>query len=289
MYHRKFKIYIMENRLNAVINNINTKERFLLSVYDLNQGEYLYKYYPAPQILEAYQTGENFFEHLKTKGHHFLCIKSHLRRGTGKMKVAEPLTINFNTEMKTEKPVEQSNTQLLEPIPQQALNAVPIQSNPTHFFDSFGLGAPQVMELMVKKQEADRLTIENSELRADNRSLKEKNENYREEILKEKYNYEKEKEKKSSTHSLIGQLAGSLPTIMNYLSPMPTAEGLNGSQKEDFGSEIKNNFVITIKQLDDATVSLLNDILKTSATKTEFYDDMIVLLTKHDLWKKSEV
>lgn len=275
----------MENRLNAIIDNINTKERFLLSVYDLNQGEYLYKYYPAPQILEAYQTGENFFESLKTKGHHFLCIKSHLRRGTGKMKVAEPLTIKLSNELETEKPVQEINTQLSQPIPQQALEAVPIQTKPTHFLDSFGLGAPQVMELMVKKQEADRLTIENSELRADNRSLIEKNENYREEILKNKYDYEKEKDKKNTTNTILGHLAGSLPTIMSYISPMPNADGLNGAQKQDFGSELKNNFSESIKQLDDDIISTLIHIVNASVVHSEFCKNLFELLEKYPLPK----
>ncbi|WP_309607754.1 hypothetical protein [Flavobacterium sp.] len=275
----------MENRLNAIIDNINTKERFLLSVYDLNQGEYLYKYYPAPQILEAYQTGENFFESLKTKGHHFLCIKSHLRRGTGKMKVAEPLTINFNDTMKTEKAHDENTATPLELIPSTAIDAVPMQPKPTHFLDSFGLGAPQVMELMVKKQDAERLTIENSELRADNRSLKEKNENYREEILKAKYDYEKEKDKKNSTHALIGQLAGSLPTIMSYISPMPTADGLNGAKKEEYDSEIKKNFAESIKKLDDDTLSTLIHVVNASVIHSEFCKNLFELLEKYPLPK----
>ena len=38
--------------VNTIINKIDTDKRFLLSVFDLDTGTYLYKYQPATKILE---------------------------------------------------------------------------------------------------------------------------------------------------------------------------------------------------------------------------------------------
>ena len=38
--------------VNIIINKIDTDKRFLLSVFNLDSGLYLYKYYPATKILE---------------------------------------------------------------------------------------------------------------------------------------------------------------------------------------------------------------------------------------------
>jgi hypothetical protein len=269
----------MIGKLDTIIEKINTEERFLLSVFDTQSGRYLYKYYPAQKILAEFQTGENFFESLNEKGHKNLKLYSHLRNGSGKIKLAEPIDVNFT--------VPTQNEAMIEPTTTIVTHA--LASNPVHYPSDisglFGLGAPQVMELMVKKNEADRLTIENAELRADNRSLKEQNEKYREEILKEKYDYQKEKDKKGNTHALIGQLAGSLPAIMSYIKPATPNEGLNASQEIDYGSPIKNNFIQGVKQTDDDTLTMLAIILSNSNTNIEFSNELILLLKKYNLWQ----
>jgi hypothetical protein len=270
----------MIGKLDTIIEKINTEERFLLSVFDNKAGRYLYKYYPAQKIVAEFQTGENFFESLNEKGHKNLKLYSHLRNGSGKVKLAEPIDVNFTEPTQSDAII----APITPTIVSKALVPNPI-NYPNDISGLFGLGAPQVMELMVKKNEADRLTIENAELRADNRSLKEQNEKYREEILKEKYDYQKEKDKKGDTHALIGQLAGSLPAIMSYIKPTSPSEGLNASQSMDYGSPTKNSLVESIKQIDDDTLTMLAIIINNSNTNAEFSNELINLLKKYNLWQ----
>jgi hypothetical protein len=267
-------------KLDAIIEKINTEKWLLLSVFDHQSKTNLYKYHPATAILAEFGSGENFFESLNEKGHHHLTVSAHLKNGTGKIKATEPVEVQFGAPIENEPFLEIEHQQ---PTP-KAIQEMTSKSAPMDISGLFGLGAPQIMELMVKKHEADRLTIENSELRADNRSLKDKNEQYREEILKDKYDYQKEKEKKGDTHALIGQIAGSLPAIMQYIKPNPS-EGLSASQPLDYGSPTKNSFVQNLPQIDDATLLLLVSILNNMNTNTSFSNELITLLKKHQLWQ----
>jgi hypothetical protein len=276
----------MIGKLDSIIHNINNDSRFLLSVFDIQKNTSLYRFFEATRILEMYGSAENFFEELNANGHHHLRLSSHIKNGTGKKKIAESIEVNFTSQLK-DKSFEEPVQKIQEPQetrPVQSFNSYPAMPMGNDLFSTFGLGAPQVMELMVKKNEADRLTLENSELRADNRSLKEQNEKFREEMLKEKYDYQKEKDKKGDTHALIGQIAGSLPAIMNYIKPV-SAEGLNASQSIDYGSPTKNSFVEGIKQIDDDSLLMLASILSNSNTNTAFSNELINLLKKYKLWQ----
>lgn len=137
---------------------------------------------------------------------------------------------------------------------------------------------------VLKKQESERLTLEVSELKADNRNLKEQNEKYREELLKDKYDYQREKEKKGDTTALIGQIASSLPAIMEYMKPT-AASGLNAPQVIDFGSEAKNNFAQKLKTIDDDFLNVLSIIATELATNTPFLEEQIALISKYQLWQ----
>jgi hypothetical protein len=267
-------------KLDAIIAKINTEKRLLLSVFDHQSQTNLYKYYPATAILTEFESGENFFESLNEKGYRHLTVGAHLKNGTGKIKAIEPVEVQFGVSIENESSLVMEHQQ---PSHKPSQVATP-KPTPMDVTGLFGLGAPQIMELLVKKHEADRLTLENSELRADNRSLKDKNEQYREEILKDKYDYQREKEKKGDTHALIGQIAGSLPAIMQYIKPNPS-EGLSASQPQDYGSPAKNSFVQNLPQIDDATLLLLVSIWNNMNTNTAFSNELVTLLKKHQLWQ----
>lgn len=277
----------MNGKLDTIIYNINHDKRFLLSIFDQKNNESLYRFYEATRILKEFGSGENLFEHLNANGHHELRISSHLKNGTGKRKIAETFTVNFAPQVQPDPITTVPKVHETPIIPMENPSLLPapiVKSAQPDMLSTLGLGAPQVMELMIRKNDADRLTLENSELRADNRTLKEQNEKFKEEILKDKYDYEKDKDKKTNTHALIGQIAGSLPAIMNYIKPNQS-EGLGGSQPYDYGSEIKNGFAEGIKQIDDSSLMMLSNILNTSSTNPVFSNELIELLKKYKIWQ----
>lgn len=271
----------MIGKLDNVIHKINTERLFIVSVFDLDKGMYLYKYYGAPRLLNEFGSGENFFEHLNEKGHTNLNIASYMKNGSGKLRDAEPINVNFEELPNSDEPTtnELSQTNL-----STTMTTLPITPTPPQDVASlFGLGAPQVFDLMIKKNDAERLTLEVSELKSENRVLKQENEKFREELLKDKYDYQKEKDKKGDTHALIGQITSSLPSIMEYMKPSDKASGLNAPHKTDFGSELKNNFVASIDQIDDATLKVLIDVANTCIADEHFTQEFTTLLKKFKL------
>ncbi|WP_395077742.1 hypothetical protein [Flavobacterium sp.] len=296
---------MIKDKLNATIYNINNDIRFLISILDLKNNKSLYRFYEATRIIKEFGSGENFFEYLNAEGYHDLRISSHIKNGTGKKKIADTYTATIIPKgqivpveavaetVETPQSLETSETTEIfekDPIPMETIPMIPeppIQPKPTmalDMFSNFGLGAPQIMELMVKKSEAERLLVENSELKTEVKTLREKNEINRETILQDKYNYDKEKDKKTSNSEILGQLAGSLPTILNYISPN-AGDGLGGTKPTDYGSETKNNFAEQINSIDDETLKLLTVMVETWSNNPQFSDELIELLKKFKLWQ----
>ncbi len=269
----------MKGELEIIINKIDTDKRFLLSVFDLQSGLYLYKYYPASRILEEFGTGSNFFENLFSSGNRHLNLSSYRKNGTGKVKDGEPITVNFS---------EKTDEQQLQPVAQPVQQMQPVQmmqhQNPNNdLLSSFGLNAPQIMDLFIEKNEASRLRTECSELKAKVEKLQTENDTHREYKLKNEYDWEKEKSKREGTQGLIKDGLASLPMIMAHLKSDPS--GLNGGQEINYGSLIKNNFAEQLKSIDDATLEILISIYKASSTNPAFSSELIALLQKHKLWE----
>lgn len=260
--------------VNIIINKIDTDKRFLLSVFNLQSGLYLYKHYPATKILEEFGTGANFFEHLFAEGHRYLNLSSYRRNGTGKLNDGEPVTVNFSEDIETQ-PVAQP-VQQTQPIPM-----MPQMNN--DMLSGFGLNGAQVMDLFVQKNEAERLRTENSELKTKNIVLESENKRLQETELSNKYDWEKEKAKKEGTHSLIKDCIGSLPMIMAHLKN--EQGGLNAPQEVNYGSLIKNDFAESLKTIDDQTVTVLSRIYSASNTNAQFATELVELLKKHGLWE----
>ena len=260
--------------LEQIINKIDTDSRFLLSVFNLQTGLFLYKYYPATKILEEFETGANFFEHLYASGNRHLNLSSYRKNGTGKIKDSEPITVNFSEKTEATQPVAQ---------PAQPIQTMPQQPQNNDMFSSFGLNAPQLMDLFVQKNEAERLRTEKSEMSARIDRLEAENERLKDFELKNKYDWEKEKAKREGTHGLIKDAIGSLPMIMAHLKS--EQNGLNAPQTVDYGSNAKNNFAEKLKTIDDTMVGILNVIYDSSIANPTFASELVELLKNHKLWE----
>ena len=258
----------MGSKLDTVIHNINNNKSFLLSVFDTDKASNIVKYLSGTTILEQYGTGEAYFEHLFQNGHRNMVISLHNKNGSGKKKIADPITVSLSPNTESEQPVSQPvfNTPAMPMIPQKN--------------ETFGLGVPQLMDLYVEKNEATRLRTENAELKAKNVTLEAENKKYYEQILSDKYNYDKEKDKKESTNGVIQGLMGALPMVMQQFSP--NTGGLNAPI--EFGSQIKNDFAQTIKSQDDITITVLSRITQHLGQNNDFSNELLELLKKHNLW-----
>lgn len=270
----------MKGELEQIINKIDTDKFFLLSVFDCTSGRFLYKYYLATKILEEFSSGANFFEHLFATGYRHLNLSSYRKNGSGKSKDGEPITVNFS-EKNDEQPVSQ-------PVAQPVMQSRPIQAmskmnQNNDMFSSFGLNGPELMNLFIQKNEAERLRTDNSELRSKNDRLETENARLKELELSNKYDWEKEKSKRDGTQGLIKDVIGSLPMVMQHMKS--SENGLNAPQEINFGSQIKNDFAEKLKTIDDSTLTILNRIHSESATNIDFANELVELLKKHKLWE----
>lgn len=261
-------------KLDNIINFINQDKRYLISVFDCDLGTYIYKYFPATNILEQFGTAESFFEDLNAKNHKHLNIQSHQKNGSGKKKIAEPITVNFSSTQE-EQPVTKPVA-----IEQQPNFTTPMSRTEAN---AFGLGATQIFELMVEKNEANRLRTDNAELKSENKRLREQNEEYKEKLLSDKYDYQKEKDKRDSTNGMLTGLMGALPMVMEHLKPAQSV-GL-ASPQVNYGSLVKNNFAQNLENLDDETVKVLSLVIHTMGSNEQFSADFVELLKKHNLWQ----
>lgn len=257
----------MGSKLDSVIHNINNNKLFLLSIFDTDTATNVVKYLPGTNIIEQFGTGEAYFEHLFQNGHRNMVISSHTKNGSGKRKLEEPVTVSLSP----------NNETSVQPVANPVYPAMPM---PAAKNDNFGLGVPELMGLYVAQNEANRLRGENAELKADNKRLEAENKKYHEQILSDKYDYDKEKDKKESTNNTIQGLMGALPMVMPYL--MPNQQGLNAPA--DFGSQVKNDFVQTIKTKDDITITVLSKITEHLGQNENFSNELLELLKKHNLW-----
>ena len=262
--------------VNIIINKIDTDQLFLLSIFDLKSGVYLHKYYPATKILEEFETGVNFFEHLFEQGYRHLNLSSYRKNGTGKLKDGEPITVNFSEDTEPQ-PVAQPVQQM------QPIQTMPQMNQNNDMFSNFGLNAPQIMDLFVQKNEAERLRTENSELKTKNLILESDNTRLKEAELSSKYDWEKEKSKRDGTQGLIKDCIGSLPMIMAHLKNEQS--GLNAPQEVNYGSLVKNNFAESLHTMDDNTLTVLSRIHNTIGVNGEFTTELVELLKKHGLWE----
>lgn len=266
----------MGGKLDSTIKYIDTNDLFLLTIFDIDKAEFLMKYMPSPKIREQYGSGVELFESLNANGHKNLIIKSHKKSGTGKPKLEEPFTVSFSAGGQTE------SQPVLQPVAtsQPVLQAVPMPKND---LSTFGLGIPQLMDLHVEKNEANRLRTEVAELKSEVKRLTEENKKFHEQILSDKYDYDKQKDKSNTTKEIISGLAGVMPMVMEHLKP--SSNGLGSPQQpETFGSLIKNNFAQNLKSLDDITVSVLDKVVNQLGVNEQFSNEFIELLKKYDLW-----
>ncbi len=264
------------NEKEAQLKNIcfkinNSEKNYLLTIIDLKTNKKIINYKPAEEILEEYGSGEVLFEKIAQMGVAKILIRQNKKAGTGRPSAGEPLEISFINEQ--DKQEEQENINEVAIITKE-------KNTPMEGF--FGLGSPhQIMELYVEKNEASRLRTENAELKADNKVLKEANEGYKEKLLEDKYNFEKDQHKSKNTKEIVGALSG---IVMPFISSLSVNQGLNGTQQQiDYGSEVKNELVKNLPLIDDNVIQMLFSIYTATQTNEDFNKEFLLLKEKYQI------
>jgi thiol-disulfide isomerase/thioredoxin len=253
--------------LDNLIEKLNTDKYSAVSVFDIPANRWLFRNKSHQEITEEYQSAEDFFEDLFAKGHRNLSLTLKRKNGSTHKIDGEPFDVNFSAQSKAQ-------TAVATPVQQ----AKPMQVQDV-FSNSFGLGTLDVMNLMVAKNDASRLHTENEVLKSENKELKKKYEEIREEQLASKYDTNKSK---GNQEMLLGAIQ-QLPTLISFVKGTPVV-GLS-APVETYESEAKQNFAMALQHIDDTVVGVLDSINKGLNTNNEFSQELAQLLKKHQLWE----
>jgi len=252
--------------LDNLIEKLNNDNYSAISVFDLESQSFLYRNLIHAEIMTQFGSGEDFFETLFENGNRRLRLTLKRKNGSTYKLDGQPFEVNFSPKIETVKPVE--TLPVIAPIPVQEL--VP---------NSFGLGTLDIMNLMVSKNDAQRLFTENEVLKSENKEQKKLIEELKEERLASKYNTEKSK---GNQEMLLGAIQ-QLPTLVSFVKGQPLPTGLNAPQSEL--SEAKQHFAKALQNIDDTILNVLSSINDGLNTNVEFSNELAELLKKHQLWE----
>lgn len=250
--------------LDNLIEKLNTDKYSAVSVFDLKADRWIFRNKSHQEIKNDFESAEDFFEDIFAKGHRNLNLTLKRKNGSTYKIDGEPFDVNFSTQNK--------------PQAVEVQQAKPVQTHDV-FSNSFGLGTLDVMNLMVAKNDASRLHTENEFLKSENKEIKKKYEDIREEQLASKYDVNKSK----GTQEMLMGAIQQLPTLISFVKGVP-AVGLS-APVETFESEVKQHFAMTLQHLDDTVVGVLNSINKGLNNNNEFSEELAQLLKKHHLWE----
>lgn len=264
--HHLQKINQMQE-LENLMEKLNTDVYSAVSVFDLNTNRFLFRNKTHSEIVQEFETAEDFFEHLFENGNHNLRLTLKRKNGNNFKADGNSFDVNFS----------KNNQPQTFPVSEVQPQTQPQQKQDV-FSNNFGLGALDVMNLMVSKSDAARLHTECEVLKAENKELKNKYETIREEQLLSKYNADKES-------GLWGALQG---VINNAPALMATFKGNApvglASPVESYTSEVKQHFAAVLTHLDDNVVNVLESI-NNGLQNNEFSNELAELLKKYHLWE----
>ena len=259
--------------LDLLMEKLNSDQYAGVSVVDLDANQFLFRNKTHAEIMEEYQSAENFFESLFAKGYKTLELTPKRKNGSSYKVSGASFKVNFSPNTQTTQP--QSLPQIQIPQVQQPILAEPIPN-------SFGLGTLDIMNLMVSKNDATRLHTECEILKAENKEQKKLIDELKEERLETKYN----SEKSSANQGMLLGAIQHLPTILATFNGGAGAgfTGLAGAV-EQFTTPAKKTFATALQQIDDTVVSVLYNINTGLNTNNEFSVELAELLKKHNLWQ----
>ena len=254
-------------QLDNLIEKLNNDQYSAVSVFDLDAKSFLYRNKTHFEIASEFGVAEDFFETLFALGHKRLNLTLKRKNGSTYKADEKGFEVNFSTD-----------NQELEPEPMPTV-IKPVQTQEL-FPNAMGLGTLDIMNLMVSKNDAQRLFTENEVLKSENKEQKKLIEELKEERLASKYNTEKNK---GNQEMLLGAIQ-QIPTLVNFVKGQPMPVGLS-APIESHLSPIKQDFAKALQNIDDTILTVLDSINKGLNSNVEFSNELAELLKKHQLWE----
>lgn len=253
----------MRQDFNKLIEKLKNDKLTGVSVFDVENYKIVLKPTLGSDIKSQYGSVENFFEKLKTDKINSVIVQEYRQNGTGIKKIGNPLpTLNFGEKQNQLQPVA-TTSHVAQVMPQA-------QNHP------LGLGFVDQVNLFADQRDKIRLEVENTSLKRELEEAKKLRDEYKEQILQDKYDINKQS---GNAEMATGLAQTILPMLAEF---MKKPSGLNAPAivpaHTNF-SEVKKHLynLLELNQISDSTVQVLLSVLQ-NLNDAAFYQSLIELM-----------
>lgn len=220
------------SQLQQVIDNLNTGERFAVSIIDNTTTKVIMCNVLASTIVSEYQNAESFFNQLHENGYTDISVQLKTKNGSTFKKHGLQFSLTPDED------TDEMPTTAMMPVATKKKKKKKKKS------DMMGLGMADLIGLHTKASTVEQLTKTNEKLEKEAEKYKEKYEDLKEQMLQKKYTVEKSDSRDNLISTIISQAPSIVPHLAGMFSKMPVA-GLAGTPV------IENNYTEVQQQLID--------------------------------------
>lgn len=277
------------SQLNVIIDKINAIEnynphgtKYALTIVDLKSDAVLSKNKLATEILAEYNSIELYLNQLHDVGHTNLQIQLTKKNGNVWVKVGDAVVLS---------PVQEIlPTQELPSVPNIPVEVKKKKKKKNKDFAGLGLGL-NAMDIMGLKSRADQLDRSEKELndyKDENKTLKAKNEELKDELRDLKFSNSNADSKNNMITEGLKAAPALLPALLVAFKEAANAnKGLaQPAEPEMIYTEVQQIMINNLSMIDDSITQVLNVVAEKIAMRKEgdtFTDQLMQLLAQHKL------
>ena len=261
-------------QLFDLINQLNTDKFCACNIYDNDTNVFIHRNITHLQILNKFETAEDFFENLKEKGHENLTIQPRRKNGNNFKDDGNEFKISSVVEAKK---MEETK---VDRLPEKKKK----KKKKSKSKDLLGLGMADIFDLKVQARERDNFEKQLDKVTKERDVIQEKYDVIKEEQLLTKYTVQKS----DSFNNTLGAAIKQLPLIAQSFGYGANAPGLSGAENQDDQdlSEVQILMIDTVKLLDNDTLTILQSIANKffdPENEADFFEDLRKVLETHKM------
>jgi hypothetical protein len=220
-----------------------------VTIFDTYGLKFIEKGIYKDEVIKKYGSIKDFFEQIKQNGAKEISIQELRKNGSSFKKIGNPFTVNFS-----DRPQESQANQ---------------NNNSFGLNGATGLGFTDMVNLHVSANDKIRLQVENEAFKRELEEVKKQRDEYKEQILEDKYN----SDKKNNNSQLIETLTATFGPVLAGLMQKP-ASSLNAPALPNL-SDIKMHLfnLLQQNQISDSTVRVLLSVIS-KLDNSVFYENL---------------
>lgn len=245
----------MRQDFNKLLVKLKVDELAAVSIINLDNSAIILKPTYGFELKQNYGSVENYFEDLKQNGITNLLIQEYRKNGTGIKKVGNSFSVSFSEKHQSQ-PNNNGNHNF-------GMNGIP------------GLGFTDQVNLFADQRDKVRLEIENESLKREIEEVKKQRDDYKEQILQDKY----DANKKSNNAELVKDIISAASPLLGAFIPQNTTGLSAPAQQQQNLSPLKQQLVnyITSNTVNDDYVAFVLNVIS-SVNNDGTYDQIEAII-----------